>query len=101
MLRDQIKLAETELESERVNLKKLDEVSNSKLQDKLTDLRRELRRYEHNLSCLCCDSIKPEMLMMVCGHNICSICLSLHSHNHTRSGIRCDVCALESKVTQL
>lgn len=46
---------------------------------KLEELFCELRRFEHNLSCLCCDKIRNDMLMMVCGHNICALCLSLHS----------------------
>jgi len=41
------------------------------------------------------------MLMMICGHNICAGCLYIHSHSHTRSAIRCEVCVLESKVIQL
>lgn len=61
----------------------------------------ELRRFEHNLSCLSCDKIKKDMLMMVCGHNICTVCLAVYSHSHTRSAIRCEVCTIESKVLQL
>jgi len=41
------------------------------------------------------------MLMMACGHNICNDCLSKNSQSHLKSAIRCEVCALETKLLQL
>ena len=55
-----------------------------------------------HVSCLGCDQIKPETMVLICGHNICKTCLNKYSSTeHPRSSIRCDVCLLETKVVLL
>jgi len=40
--------------------------------------------------------------MLLCGHNICSQCLTLYSKtDHPRSSVRCEVCSIETKVAHL
>lgn len=41
------------------------------------------------------------MLMMACGHSLCSHCLAKYSQSHLRSFIRCEVCALETRIVDL
>ena len=41
-------------------------------------------------------------MKLVCGHNICRECLNQYSYtDNTESSIRCDVCAIETKVVLL
>ena len=55
-----------------------------------------------HVSCLGCDQIKQETMKLVCGHNICRECLNQYSYtDNTESSIRCDVCAIETKVVLL
>ena len=55
-----------------------------------------------NISCLGCDKVKTEVMMLICGHNICRTCLNSYSStNHPKSSIRCEVCNLETKVLNL
>ena len=55
-----------------------------------------------SISCLGCDKVKTEIMMLLCGHNICRTCLSSYSStNHPKSSIRCEVCNLETKVLHL
>lgn len=55
-----------------------------------------------NASCLGCDKVKVEVMMLICGHNICRTCLNSYSStNHPKSSIRCEVCNLETKVLNL
>ena len=55
-----------------------------------------------HVSCLGCDLVKSDSLMLLCGHNICSSCLTLYSKtDHPRSSVRCEVCSIETKVAHL
>lgn len=55
-----------------------------------------------HVSCLGCDQLKTESLMLLCGHNICHSCLTLYSKtDHPRSSVRCEVCSIETKVAHL
>ena len=55
-----------------------------------------------HVSCLGCDQIKPEIVKLICGHNICRSCLNRNSsQDHPKSSVRCDVCEIVTKVVQL
>ena len=73
-----------------------------KLNEHVDYLSRNVAKLNVHISCLGCDRVKPDTLMLLCGHNICSACLSQYSKtDHPRSSIRCEVCSIETKVTNL
>ena len=56
---------------------------------------------EH-ISCLGCDEVKKDNMMLLCGHTICRDCLAKYSSiNHPKSSIRCDVGKVETKINYL
>jgi hypothetical protein len=62
-------------------------------------------RFETHISCLACDFVKQEMKMLPCGHNICIACFVKHESmanmNNVKGLIRCEVCSLKCKYSQL
>lgn len=63
---------------------------------------RNIAKLHVHMSCLGCDQIRTDCLMLGCGHNICKSCLSMHSKSdHPRSSVRCEVCKIETKVASL
>ena len=52
-----------------------------------------------HVACLGCDQLKLETMKLVCGHNICRICLTRYSAtDHPKSCVRCEICKIETKV---
>ena len=59
-------------------------------------------KFHLHTSCLGCDIIKLDSMSMICGHNICRTCINKYSRtDHPRSSIRCEVCAIETKIIML
>lgn len=74
----------------------------STLENKLSFLARQVAKLHVHISCLGCDQIRTDSLMLLCGHNICDRCLQRYSKtDHPRSSVRCEVCSIETKVQHL
>jgi hypothetical protein len=39
--------------------------------------------------------------MMVCGHNLCTDCISKYSESYFKNAVKCEACFIETKVTNL
>jgi hypothetical protein len=53
------------------------------------------------ISCLGCEQVKQESMMMMCGHNLCNECISKHSESYYKNSVKCEACFIETKVKNL